>query len=121
MTDIRWDGIGPEIKDRASVSQRLGTRGKAFVGTESCFLDPCRLEYGRKLLSTPELWVSEYPAFRVEAFFSEKEIAGAKWDGGLTVPETLDDCLVGVELVLGHFKAEYGNVPAGHNLGPDSR
>ena len=70
------------------------------------YLDPCRLVHGRKLLNLDGLWDSQYPVFRVEAVFEEKAIEGEKWGGGLTVPETLVDCLAGVELVIAPLQRE---------------
>ena len=107
MTDVRWDGLDPEIKDRASMAERMGIAGKAFAFAGPTYLDPCRLVHGRKLLQFDELWDSQYPVFRVEAVFEEVDIEGEKWGGGLTVPETLNECLAGVELVVAHFKDQY--------------
>ena len=107
MTNVRWDGLDPEIKDRASLSERMGTGGKAFAYLGPLYLDPCRLIHGRKLPPIGQLQDSQYPVFRVEAVFDEEEIQGEKWGGGLTVPDTLRDCLTGVELVVAHFKDIY--------------
>ena len=67
-----------------------------FASTGQFFLDPCRLVHGRRLLQNPGLRDSEYPVFRIEAVFEEADIEGEKWGGGLTVPETLNECLAGV-------------------------
>ena len=104
MTNVRWDGLDPEIRDRASMAEKMGIAGKAFALTGPFYLDPCRLVHGRKLVNIGMLEDTQYPVFRVEAVFEEADIAGERWGGGLTVPETLDDCLAGVELVVAHFK-----------------
>ena len=113
MTNVRWDGIDPEIRDRASLSQKMGTGGKVFASTGQFFLDPCRLVHGRRLLQNPGLRDSEYPVFRIEAVFEEADIEGEKWSEGLTVPETLNECLAGVELVIAHFKENYRAMSGG--------
>ena len=107
MTDVRWDGLDPQIKDRASAMEKMGAGGNVFAHIGPVYLDPCRLVHGRKLFNLDGLWDSQYPVFRVEAVFEEKAIEGEKWGGGLTVPETLVDCLAGVELVIAHFKEKY--------------
>ena len=104
-TSVRWTGIGPTLIDRLSWSDRTGTGGKKFIVVLWSQPWPAKLEYGQPLISANYVLAeSEYLVFPTESMFEETDIEGEKWGGNLSVPETLHDCIVGVEMVIAHFK-----------------
>ena len=105
LTNIRWTGIDPRILHRSSWPDATGTGGYRALPVPPEQLRPKNLQYGERLVSTEcRLGDEEYVHFALEAMFQEADIEGEKWGGELSVPETLDGCMLGVEMVVAHFK-----------------
>ena len=115
-THVRWTGIEPRIINRLSWGDQTGTGGYTSPIIVSRQPGPTNLEHGICLFSTD--WKpqgAEYLQIPVEAAFAEANMHSEPWGDGLSVPETLDECIVGVEVVVAHFK-----FPFGENLLNDS-
>ena len=110
ITNVRWTGIDPVEIDRLSWSDQTGTGGKSFPTMASPLYGPKDLVYGQSLFPTNRLKDSVYLVIPIEAVFEEKDIEGEKWGDTLSVPEALDNCIAGVEMVVGHFKSALRHV-----------
>ena len=113
LTNIRWTGTDPRVMSRVSWSDLTGTGGYSALPVPLEQLRPTNLQYGERLVSTDyRLDDAEYVHFPLEAVFEEADIEGEKWGAGLSVPETLDECILGVEMVVAHFRiADSGKSP----------
>ena len=109
VTDVRWTGIEPRLIDRLSWSDQIGTSGFKTFHLERPSYGPLVLAHGRCLFRTSRLSDSEYFVIPIEAVFAEEDIEGEKWGDSLSVPETLSECIAGVEIVVAHFKMMLGS------------
>lgn len=105
---IRWTGVVPQIYSRRSWSYLGGPRVVIYPSVIDQQPGPTNLRHGQWLLSTRyDLTSDQFFVFQVEAVFEDEDIDGERWGGELSVPEMLDNCITGVELVIGHFKNLY--------------
>lgn len=109
VTKVRWSGEVPDIFDRGSWSDLNGPKVRMYPYVIWQQPGPTNLVYGQSLIATGRrLRDSEFMIFPVEAVFEERDIDGEKWGDNLSVPEMLDNCIIGVEMVVAHFKNAYG-------------
>ena len=105
LTNIRWTGTDPRVMSRTSWSDLTGTGGYRPLRVIPQELGPKNLQYGERLVSTAcRLDDADIVHFPLEAVFKEEEIEGEKWGADLSIPETLDECISGVEMVVAHFR-----------------
>ena len=108
--NIRWTGVVPQIYWYRSWSYLGGPTIISHLHVVDKQPGPTNLHYGQWLLSSGrKLDSDQFLVFEVEAAFDDEDIDGDRWGGELSVPEMLDNCIAGVELVLAHFKHEYGS------------
>lgn len=110
VTKIRWSGEIPDVFDRRSWSDLNGPKVKMYPHVVWQQPGPTNLVYGQPLMATGgRLRDTEFMIFPVEALFEERDIDGEKWGDDLPVSEMLHNCIVGVEMVVAHFKNAYGS------------
>lgn len=100
IANARWSGKPPK---RRKLSEYEATGYETNITSKK----PRELQHGQTIATTSGYKDWQYLEFPIDAFFEGLQIVGIPKEKSFSVTETLDACIDGVEMAVGHLRKEF--------------